>query len=331
LERTLNGGRDSRFHEHYSKEGPLYIILHKSSNTRWQFHFQSNQFMDERDHEIDLVEFSEDHRTVVNVLMKKQLIPSIGELYNFGGVMLDARGETASDELISTETDLIDLDQLNSFLGFEKDPYGIVSDIIDIVRIKGITNVVLAQMDDSIHSIRNLGDLIIGSEIVDESFPENIDFIELLPLEDVIKKLSSKNKEILAKLIIKEVDDPIRNVNDMINVLDKYNYRLYVWDLLQETINDLLMPMARKIWKEAIIKASDSINHSSSVLQFHKVDDEFLITVPLVHYVKNTSEIDYGWHGLLPQPKIDLSKIYNDIEYDQNKMNEIFTKNSDYY
>ena len=37
----------------YSKEGPLYIVLLKKENKRYQFHFQNMQFMDEKDKEIN--------------------------------------------------------------------------------------------------------------------------------------------------------------------------------------------------------------------------------------------------------------------------------------
>ena len=37
----------------YTTNGPLYIILFKGKNQRWQFHFQDWQFMDERDEDLD--------------------------------------------------------------------------------------------------------------------------------------------------------------------------------------------------------------------------------------------------------------------------------------
>lgn len=37
----------------YTEIGPLYIILDKPNNRRWQFHFESGQFMDEQDEQID--------------------------------------------------------------------------------------------------------------------------------------------------------------------------------------------------------------------------------------------------------------------------------------
>lgn len=35
--------------DHYNDDGPLYIVLNKKQNKRWQLHFQTNQFMDEND------------------------------------------------------------------------------------------------------------------------------------------------------------------------------------------------------------------------------------------------------------------------------------------
>lgn len=37
---------------YYNIQGPLYIILFKKENKRWQFHFESAQFMDEQDDEL---------------------------------------------------------------------------------------------------------------------------------------------------------------------------------------------------------------------------------------------------------------------------------------
>ncbi len=37
---------------YYNKQGKLYIILQKKLNKRWQFHFETSQFMDEKDHQI---------------------------------------------------------------------------------------------------------------------------------------------------------------------------------------------------------------------------------------------------------------------------------------
>lgn len=44
---------DNRFN-YYDTQGPLYINIDKINNKKYQFHFESSQFMDENDSEIDL-------------------------------------------------------------------------------------------------------------------------------------------------------------------------------------------------------------------------------------------------------------------------------------
>jgi len=57
---TTSAGSSS-YHDQYSDQGPLYIILEKSTNTRWQFHFESGQYMDENDSQIDVASFFDEH------------------------------------------------------------------------------------------------------------------------------------------------------------------------------------------------------------------------------------------------------------------------------
>lgn len=48
----------SHYYDTYSKQGPLYINIHKViPDSKYQFHFESEQFMNEDDHEIDIFEF----------------------------------------------------------------------------------------------------------------------------------------------------------------------------------------------------------------------------------------------------------------------------------
>ena len=46
--------------DYYTSRGPLYIIIDKPNNRRWQFHFEIGQFMDEMDREIIWDEFPEE-------------------------------------------------------------------------------------------------------------------------------------------------------------------------------------------------------------------------------------------------------------------------------
>jgi len=59
--RWCTAGSSSNYYNHYSKQGPLYIILNKKDPTdKYQFHFESNQFMDKEDRSVSLSPFLND-------------------------------------------------------------------------------------------------------------------------------------------------------------------------------------------------------------------------------------------------------------------------------
>lgn len=53
---TASTGSYNYFHR-YDRQGPLYIIINKKGNIKYQFHFQSEQYMDEDDDPIDVQDF----------------------------------------------------------------------------------------------------------------------------------------------------------------------------------------------------------------------------------------------------------------------------------
>jgi len=69
---------NNQFNRYY-KKGPLYIILHKPTNTRWQFSFASNEYMDERDAPINLIEFLLSHDPVHQVFKKLGYVDRISQ------------------------------------------------------------------------------------------------------------------------------------------------------------------------------------------------------------------------------------------------------------
>jgi len=56
--------------EYYNNKGPLYIILQKSTNTRWQFQFESSQYMDEKDNEINIFDFFKSNKKIFGIFKK---------------------------------------------------------------------------------------------------------------------------------------------------------------------------------------------------------------------------------------------------------------------
>jgi hypothetical protein len=51
----------NNYFNEYNKRGPLYVVLIKAKNQRYQFHFQTRQFMDERDEEINPNELADQY------------------------------------------------------------------------------------------------------------------------------------------------------------------------------------------------------------------------------------------------------------------------------
>jgi hypothetical protein len=56
--RWCTAGSTSNYYDHYSKQGPLYIMLNKKDpSDKYQFHFESNQYMDKDDRQVNLPTF----------------------------------------------------------------------------------------------------------------------------------------------------------------------------------------------------------------------------------------------------------------------------------
>lgn len=90
---------DPNTHNKYAEKGNLYIILEKSTNSRWQFHFEFGQYMDEADDEIDHEEFVDEYPEVAKAFIDigKVTVVEDGELYEFIGVLVDANGQIVRD------------------------------------------------------------------------------------------------------------------------------------------------------------------------------------------------------------------------------------------
>ena len=75
---------DARYHDKYSKDGPLYIILHKPTNKRWQFHFESQQYMNEKDENIEIIPFLIEHKKIFGVFKKLGMVDYKNDSFKIG-------------------------------------------------------------------------------------------------------------------------------------------------------------------------------------------------------------------------------------------------------
>lgn len=74
---------DDYYYNMYSNQGPLYILHNKKDgNDKYQFHFESSQFMDASDRPIDLARFLDKKATegLADFIIKKSLAPYYKEL-----------------------------------------------------------------------------------------------------------------------------------------------------------------------------------------------------------------------------------------------------------
>ena len=64
--RWCTAGDRNNYFDYYNKQGPLYVIIFRGSGVKWQFHFESAQFVDETDEPLEEIStvynlFSEDN------------------------------------------------------------------------------------------------------------------------------------------------------------------------------------------------------------------------------------------------------------------------------
>lgn len=83
---------DDGYYNKYTKQGPLYILINNNDKSeKYQFHFESEQFMDKDDHDIDLHSFIDKY-------------PEVGKFFNLSNTVIfngsfgdDSKWETTLD------------------------------------------------------------------------------------------------------------------------------------------------------------------------------------------------------------------------------------------
>lgn len=83
------------YYDIYSHQGPLYININKHNGEKYQFHFESNQFMDQDDNSIDFIKFIKDNN--LNNFYLPILYRSYGLDENGNGTFRLAHSELAKE------------------------------------------------------------------------------------------------------------------------------------------------------------------------------------------------------------------------------------------
>ena len=103
--RWCTASKNSYYYNYYSKQGPLYINVRKSDGAKFQFHFESNQFMDANDepvglNEIGLSEGVVDFYTKIDTVFKFRLKFDWMDAFNEGFARV---GLNSKENFINTE------------------------------------------------------------------------------------------------------------------------------------------------------------------------------------------------------------------------------------
>lgn len=70
------------YYRHYTDEGELYILLNKQNGDLFQFHFESQSFMNEHDRDIDMSAFTHNNKKICDFLYSYRMAPQGGDPVN---------------------------------------------------------------------------------------------------------------------------------------------------------------------------------------------------------------------------------------------------------
>ncbi len=95
--RWCTSAEKNNMFEYYSDLGELYIILEKKTNKRWQFHFETDQFMDEEDYRIS-------SKSIKQLLRNIKLEPSLDKIKKDGRLIRYVSKPTEEIKLAAVES-----------------------------------------------------------------------------------------------------------------------------------------------------------------------------------------------------------------------------------
>lgn len=243
--RWCTTGTASTYHDMYSRQGPLYIILHKPTNTRWQFHFGSQQYMDEEDDPINVADFFAEHPKVMKVLMKaepdevKKVSDAMGGLYRFASALVTGDGQPVSiDQAIKEiENDRVLESVIDDFLeskGLPEIGYGLKPSDPSVIR-QDDTILMILEVWPDIHrfaadlpggdsramSLKDAFDLLDDPIAFENDYTNRSEFVNhvLSPKNEQAALL--KAHEILDKAGVEYDEDA-----DLNELLDEHDYEL---------------------------------------------------------------------------------------------------------
>ena len=218
--RWCTAGSSNNYYDHYSKQGPLYIIVNKKDPAdKYQFHFESDQYMDKEDRSVDLPQFLNSSPELKEFfkemfkrfLDKEQKLGKRVQVRYPGDNVSKYIGIYGFDEFMeSLPADLVrfDFEQGGGYGNQQKLPgrplpekFTTFQDL-QILHIEGLLN----EIPDSIGNLKKLKFLSLAKNPELKSLPDSLADLEQL---EVINLKDSPNVKVGPKLQAKDDNEEL--------------------------------------------------------------------------------------------------------------------------
>jgi hypothetical protein len=286
----------SNFYEQYSKDGPLYILIHKETQEKWQFHFQSDSFMDSRDDQISLRAFVKDYPELVEILTT--LSEKNGSEWAMKQLNPDKYVKQVEERMMESGAD-INLNSEELFITLKlgaKHP-DVVNKAQDLFVFseKGASIVVddFSTLTDFVGSSRHGGEKYQVFELLDGDYPFHdntncsyesdywywIDADNLVKIKRYLKTYSGE-------------DDSDMKLDDMAEMVEE-NDITEIKDALTHAMDDAYSAsLNSKLYETALNAISDTFGHSFKWKDFGKKKRLVFSPKPITHYEMIVAEIE---------------------------------------
>lgn len=289
------------YYDRYSEEGPLYILIHKDTQEKWQFHFQSDSFMDSRDDQISLKEFINDYPELVNILTT--LSEKNGSEWAMKQLNPDKYVKQVEDRMMESGAD-INLNNEELFITLklgEKHP-DLVNKAQDLFVFseKGVSLVVddFTKLTDFVKSSRHGGEKDRVIELLDGDYPFHdntncsyesdywywIDANNLVKIRKYLKKYNEEDDS--------DMNDSKMELSDMAEMVEE-NDITEIKDALTHAMDDAYSAsLNSKLYETALNAISDTFGHSFEWKDFGKTNRLVFSPNPITHYEMIIAEIE---------------------------------------
>ena len=224
---------NDHYYKYYSSQGPLYIILNRHrDDVKYQFHFESSQFMDIDDRSIDLMDFLSDNEGLYDYfipIIYSYIGLSEDDIEN-GLITVEVYDKDDYEDIFGDQADFI-----YSSIGAEGDPFDLIyrfdfqfRDISDIPSFSEFPNTLQIELleagyedfEEDLYSDEDLHDAVSAAYVL---AAEDGTMTEIY--DDIVKQLAYVDAEVHQGTVRITI-----TVDELLEMLDEYfnEYNHYI-------------------------------------------------------------------------------------------------------